>query len=704
MASTGFACSFRQSTIITQIQLQADLSSYDASEKDAVMDEIVDVVTERARVLDIGRPIIERQNNDQILLEISGYVDNISIKQVASRTILEFGELVNDNEYADYKWETLTGNFKGKWKPATGVIDGQTLALTSLYIEDAYYSTNNQYYLPMVVFNWDVIGSQLSEQITSRLVDGNQPLGIFSVDGPLVDENNQPITPMVQGIISNGGQIQGLSQKEAKQLAELLKASQLPVSLSIRDIQIRDTSSDDGNFTSSVPLPGELSKDPKVVGTNLGLALVTVLLFYFSATLFNNTIKENYNVIQGYFVRFAKQMSFFGIPNLKTVDAYQIRNQKLPSYIEGLFVVGLCAIIYWFLDPYFTNSLKGISLFIALALGIAIATLCYDGTQVYLSSHKFIVPAAIRVYPLAALIAIVFVIVSKVIDFHPGIIFGFVGAYAAISTSRRLNTRQEGLVIFYGTLVVFIVSIGAFLLRDVLYKFSVESGGFLQYFIDDVLVAGNVIGLEGIVFSLIPIAFSDGAKLKAWNFWVWFAVSCTVTFSFYYIFINKDGTVVQALTNVRMLIAYVLVGITFFTGITTWVFFTLRRRKPRDASKISTTFQNEVNNTEVKTNITLPITINPKEGIQGKTLDIVITGSKIDGVTSIHFGSGITLKDFTIINPNQISIQITISFWADLGSREVLITSQDGASSVIGKFDVQVTTMPSIRKSGEVLP
>jgi preprotein translocase subunit SecD len=137
--------------------------------------------------------------------------------------LLEFGELATDNETA--KWEDNLG----KWKPATGVVDNKTLELTSAYfLSDTVVKLDNLGKI-LLTFEWNSEGSQLSEQITSRLV--GQPLGIFEGDQPLLGENGEPIAPYVQEAITGRGQIEGLSMTDATRLSKQLNAGRLPVPL-----------------------------------------------------------------------------------------------------------------------------------------------------------------------------------------------------------------------------------------------------------------------------------------------------------------------------------------------------------------------------------------------------------------------------------------------------------------------------------------
>jgi hypothetical protein len=248
-------------------------------------------------------------------------------------------------------------------------------------------------------------------------------------------------------------------------------------------------------------------------------------------------------------------------------------------YIEWALVILLCAFIYVFLKPYFINQLRGLGLFISLALGITIATLAYEGTQVLASVRRFRVPAAIRLYPIAIFIALIFLFISRRIDFHPGLIYGFVGAYTAlsISKSKRLNTKQRAITIVLGIFAILGVCVAAFFLRELVIN---DWGGesFARMLVEDILVAAIAIGLEGLLFSIaLPFTFSDGKKILDWNFWVWYACAGLVVFAFYELIIN-DKKFLQALKSTNVYIMFGLMGIPLVISGVIYLIFWLRRK------------------------------------------------------------------------------------------------------------------------------
>ncbi len=208
------------------IVYQADLSGIDAENRDNAMEGAKEILANRINPLGVTEPIIQRQGSDRILLELPGIsITDQEKERLARVDILEFGELVAEDEEA--RWE----NELGRWKPAMGEINGEELELTSRYFKDNTYVTRNDLGQLLLIFEWDETGAQLSEQITSRLI--GQPMGIFDGDIALLGDEGFPIAPTVQSVITDRGQIEGLSLDEATSLSSQLNFGRLPVPLNI---------------------------------------------------------------------------------------------------------------------------------------------------------------------------------------------------------------------------------------------------------------------------------------------------------------------------------------------------------------------------------------------------------------------------------------------------------------------------------------
>jgi len=205
---------------------KADLSNVEPGDEDSIMDGVIAVLSNRINPLGVTEPIIQRQGQDRILVELPGKSISDKEKERLSRVaLLEFGELAADDEEA--KWE----NVLGRWKPATAVIDGEEKTLTSRYFKENTYLSQDSLGRIELVFEWDEEGSRLSEEITARLLQ--QPLGIFEGEEALKGEDDRPIAPIIQAVIHERGVITGLSLNEASGLSIQLNAGRLPVPLEI---------------------------------------------------------------------------------------------------------------------------------------------------------------------------------------------------------------------------------------------------------------------------------------------------------------------------------------------------------------------------------------------------------------------------------------------------------------------------------------
>jgi len=204
---------------------KADLSSVEPGKEAEAIEGALTVIKKRIDILGVTEPVIQRQGEDRLLIQLPGISEVEKAKKLIGQTaLLEFGELVIE-EGEEAKWV----NELGKWKPATAIIDGQEKELTSAYFKENTYVDRDSLGRILLLFEWNEEGTKLSEEITGRLID--QPLGIFLGDESLLGDDGTPIAPVVREKITNRGQIEGLSWIEATELSKLLNAGRIPIPL-----------------------------------------------------------------------------------------------------------------------------------------------------------------------------------------------------------------------------------------------------------------------------------------------------------------------------------------------------------------------------------------------------------------------------------------------------------------------------------------
>ena len=198
---------------------QADLSGVEEGKEGEIIDGVVAVIANRINPLGVTEPVIGKQGDDRIVVELPGLdITDVQKERIGRTALLEFRELVIEDG-------------EEKWIPTTGTIDGEEKVLNSSYFKENTTVNRDDFGRIYLIFEWNEEGSQLSEQITGRLL--GEPLGIFEGDEPLRGEDGHPIAPTIQAIITDRGQIEGLSMNDATELSKQLNAGRLPVPLEI---------------------------------------------------------------------------------------------------------------------------------------------------------------------------------------------------------------------------------------------------------------------------------------------------------------------------------------------------------------------------------------------------------------------------------------------------------------------------------------
>jgi hypothetical protein len=80
--------------------------------------------------------------------------------------------------------------------------------------------------------------------------------------------------------------------------------------------------------------------------------------------------------------------------------------------------------------------------------------------------------------------------------------------------------------------------------------------------------------------------------------------------------------------------------------------------------------------------------VSPGQAVQGQVLSVTITGTNLLGVTTVGFGSGISVNSFTVDNSTQITASIAISGSAWAGTRDVSVTNAAGTATLTSGFTV----------------
>ena len=73
---------------------------------------------------------------------------------------------------------------------------------------------------------------------------------------------------------------------------------------------------------------------------------------------------------------------------------------------------------------------------------------------------------------------------------------------------------------------------------------------------------------------------------------------------------------------------------------------------------------------------------------------MVIVGNNFTGATEVSFGEGIVVRSFTVDSDTQITAAVNIGRTADLGTRDITVTTPEGTETFPAFFSVEAPGMP----------
>jgi hypothetical protein len=321
--------------------------------------------------------------------------------------------------------------------------------------------------------------------------------------------------------------------------------------------------------------PEQVSLDPEVVGTNLGLALFCVLFFGLTSHIFNTILKEYRDDL----LPSARRLVPRAIPGYVRKIGHSIAATK--RYGRGglvltwLTVLVVTSVIESFLDPGIAIlDAKRIGLLITLVVAAATVSGLELGSDLY--AHRRWAPrmeTESKVQWLGIVVALACVALSRGLDFRPGYLYGIVGAIYVLPELGRASEqgKRAGLVLLSVLVGGLILWAASALLPTAL------------ALLEPIFLTAFLIALEGVFFALIPVAFTDGGQIWGWRKSLWFAFFLVVLFCFYHFLLNPQASNVQALQQNGVRTLLVLIAVFGGATLLLWILFPFRLRRAKAA-------------------------------------------------------------------------------------------------------------------------
>lgn len=388
------------------------------------------------------------------------------------------------------------------------------------------------------------IGDQNVDQLTQRSTITGTPLALPPVE-PATSSDPVTVDPDAASVSGTLPEFRLPRSETAEESAEAVDAG-------------RRSSVPGALTTPSDALDSLADRLPQV----LLLTAVLGLLIVFPAAIFNSTYEENRDRIDRALRRSRR----------RDPAEPQSRPRRL-----GVFLV--CALIGallgGLLDPDFGASTPSYALVTGIfaALLVAVALVAAAGWLFRTLRHH---PHEwyLRAVPGALVVAVLCVAVSRLTQFEPGYLFGVLGgAVFAGALERRTAGRAELVTL----VAVLVLALGAWVASEqVVDRANAADASFGILALDALLACLFIGGIEGLLFSLVPLRFLPGHRVRQWGWIPWLVLTAVVTFVFVHVLLTPQAGYLGRSTQATATVTVVLFAAFGLASLLFWAWFRFR--------------------------------------------------------------------------------------------------------------------------------
>ncbi len=330
--------------------------------------------------------------------------------------------------------------------------------------------------------------------------------------------------------------------------------------------------------SSALPAPNQLSTNPQVIASNFVLAIVLLIVLFFVSALFNGTLDDNRAEIERFVARCTAPFERAANTVQRARTSFGGGFGRLELAAGPALLLGLTGLIYSFDEPSWGLNDKSLVLFLSVVIAVGLSTIIYEGGEAFVHRRRHNVPAGIRLFPAAIAIAVAFVALSRLAHFEAPVLFGFIAA-SAVFVPVALDHRQEGLAIAVPAAILLLLSLASWSLVIPLRHASNSSHTWWAVLPGETAAMLFASGIEGLLFSLIPLQFLDGWKVIRWNPIGWALLIGVPTFLFSWVILNPAAKSFDALLQGRVITALSLAAAYSALTVALWAFFYVRQRR-----------------------------------------------------------------------------------------------------------------------------
>ena len=254
-----------------------------------------------------------------------------------------------------------------------------------------------------------------------------------------------------------------------------------------------------------------------------GLAAALVLLAALPAELLASTLNENYGRAFAWLE-----------PARRRVRRVRVARTGVLSnpWVSSFGTVALAALILSFADPGVGISMASFKTFLALFLSLVMLNIAVGAIKLSAAKSRLNTRGHLLPMPGALLVAAVSVLVSRMMDLHPGLLFGLV---VGVTFAYTQSKRTEGKLALLAVSSVLALGLGAWLWFSIIIDVAGDAESFGIGLLEETLAATALECLSVLVVAMLPFQFLEGKPLRDWNRWIWAGMYGVCAFVFIFI-------------------------------------------------------------------------------------------------------------------------------------------------------------------------
>lgn len=309
----------------------------------------------------------------------------------------------------------------------------------------------------------------------------------------------------------------------------------------------------------------ELRLDPIALAISGGLIAGVLLMIAMPSVLLESTLKENYD-----------RMFRWLAPLRRATERIRKRlwGSPVARWITAIALMLASSFITGFADPGFGLDPASFRLFLALTCSLLVLNLTISLGVAAIAKRTLGAVSAVRLRPAGLLVLAAGVLISRLAEVHPGLLFGaFVGLSLVTELSRAGLAKH--------TLLSAGVTTGLGLLAWLGYSavspLAEAKPGFGILLLQEILAATGAEALVVFVVLMLPLTFLDGKAVWDWSKRLWAVSYAAVLAIFALLLLPMPQTWAEVTTpSAALALSFGAFGL---VSIAAWLWF--RSKTPR---------------------------------------------------------------------------------------------------------------------------